>query len=147
MSIDNIFSLLTAVGFGGFLGSILTAYFQSRFEQQKQIKEQEHELKQRRYGAILILLLTKLDPKTGLAKTRAIRPDLQTLADVEKEIETEFLHSVLFASDDVIRALAEFIKNPKHASYVKVAIAMRKDLWGKKTSINEEVAELIKDKT
>ena len=147
MSIETVISLLAALITALGLGSILGAFFQSRFEQQKQIKEQEHELKQRRYGAILILLLTKLDPKTGLAKTRAIRPDLQTLDDVEKEIETEFLHSVLFASDDVIRALAEFIQNPNHASYVKVAIAMRKDLWGKKTFINEEVAELIKDKT
>jgi hypothetical protein len=104
-------------------------------------------LKQRRYGAILILLLTKLDPKTGLAKTRVYRPDLKSLSDVEKEIEIEFLNGVLFASDDVIRALAEFIQNPNRSSYVKVAGAMRKDLWGKKTSINEEVMELIKDRT
>lgn len=143
MTIEVAISLLTAIG----LGSILGAFFQSRFEQQKQVKEQEHDLKHRRYSAILILLLTKLDPKKGLVKTRAIRPDLQNLADIEKEIETEFLNSILFASDDVIRALADFIQNPNHSSYIKVATAMRKDLWGKKTSINEEVVTIFKDKS
>ena len=147
MSIETVISLLiafiTALGFGGVLG----AFFQARFEQQKQVKEQEREMKQKRYGVILILLLTKLDPKTGLAKMRDHRPDLKSLPDVEKEIETEFLNGILFASDDVIRALAEFIQNPIRSSYVKVATAMRKDLWGKKTSINEDVMELIKDKT
>jgi hypothetical protein len=49
--LEIVVSLLTAVG----IGSILGAYFQSRFEHQKQVKEQEHELKQRRYGCILIL--------------------------------------------------------------------------------------------
>mgnify|MGYP001444918415 CR=1 FL=1 len=142
MTIEVAISLLTAIG----LGSILGAFFQSRFEQQKQIKEQEHDLKHRRYGAILILLLTKLDSKKGLAKVRAIRPDLQNLTDIEKEIETEFLNSILFASDDVIRALAEFIQNPNHSSYVKVAARMRKDLWGKKTSISEEVISIFKEK-
>jgi hypothetical protein len=142
MTIEIVISLLTAMG----LGSVLGAFFQSRFEQQKQMKEQEHELKRKRYGAILILLLTKLDPKKGLAKTRAIRPDLKNLADIEEEIEAEFLHSILFANDEVIRALAEFIQNPNHSSYVKAAAAMRRDLWGKKTSINDkEVIALIKD--
>lgn len=144
MSIENVISLLAAVGFGGALGTVLGAFFQSRFEQQKQVKSQEHDLKHKRYGVILILLLTKLDPETGLAKTRAIRPDLKNISDVEKEIEAEMLNSILFASDDVIRTLAKFIQNPNHSSYMKVAIAMRKDLWGKKTSINEEEITIIK---
>jgi len=143
MTIEVAISLLTAIG----LGSILGAFFQSRFEQQKQVKSQEHDLKHKRYSVILLLLLTKLDPTTGLAKTRAIRPDLKNVADVEKEIETELLNGILFASDDVIRTLAKFVQNPNHSSYVKVAIAMRKDLWGKKTSIDENVIELAKNKS
>ena len=140
MTIEIAVSLLTAIG----LGSILGAFFQSRFEQQKQIKEQEHELKHRRYGAILILLLTKLDPKNGLNKIHAFRPDLKNLIDVEKEIEVELLNSVLFANDGVIRALAEFIKNPNRSSYITVATTMRKDLWGKTTSITDDVIRLIR---
>ena len=111
MSLETIITLITALIAALGIGSILGAFFQSRFEQQKQVKQQEHELKQRRYGAILILLLTKLNPKTGLTKTRAIRPDLQTVSDVANEIETEFLNSFLFASDEVIGALANFIKS------------------------------------
>ena len=139
MSLEIAISLLTAIG----IGSILGAFFQSRFEHQKQIREQEHELKHRRYGAILILMLTKLDPKTGLPHTRAFRPDLKDLSDVDKEIETELLNGVLFASDGVIRAMAEFIRNPGYLAYIRTAVAMRKDLWGRKTSVDEQVLSVI----
>ena len=139
LSPEIVASLITAIGIGGILG----AYFQSRFERQKQVQEQEHELKRRRYGCILILMLTKLDPKTGLPHTREIRPDLNDLADVEKEIEIELLNGVLFASDGVILSMAEFVRNPSYPSYIKTAVAMRKDLWGKKTSVDEHILDVI----
>jgi hypothetical protein len=138
-SIEVVVSLLTAVGIGGILG----AFFRSRFEQQKQVREKERELKRKRYGAILILMLTKLDPKDGLPKTRNIRLDLKNLEDVEKELEMELLHGVLFASDDVIKAMAEFTRRPTHAAYIKSVTAMRKDLWSKKTSVDAGILDLL----
>jgi Flp pilus assembly protein TadB len=134
------FSLIGALGLGG----ILVALFQTIFEHKKQVEEHEHELKSRRYGAILILMLTKLDPKTGMPKIRTIRPDLKNLEDVEREIETELLNGVLFASDGVIKSLAEFVRLPSYATYIKTAVAMRRDLWGKKTSIDENILEVIR---
>lgn len=139
-SLEVLISLLTAIG----LGSIIGAFFQSRFEHRKQIREQEHELKRRRYGAILILMLTKLDPKTGLPHTRELRPDLQTIVDIEKELETELLNGFLFASDDVIKSMAEFIRTPSHSSYLKTVVSMRKDLWNRRTSINEQILTVLK---
>ena len=97
MSIEAVLSLFAAVaavvaalGIGGISG----AFFQSRFEQQKQVREQEHELKRRRYGAILIIMLTKLDPATGLPHLKSIRPDLKNITDIEKEIEVELLNGL-----------------------------------------------------
>lgn len=139
-SLQIIVSLLVAIGIGGILG----AYFQSLFQHQKEIKEHEHELKRRRYGCILILMLTKLDHKTGLPHIREIRPDLQDLNDIEKEIEVELLNGVLFASDDVIKSMSEFIRNPSYSSYIKTATSMRNDLWGKKTSVNEQILNIFK---
>ncbi|MCB4791635.1 MAG: hypothetical protein LHV68_07080 [Elusimicrobia bacterium] len=49
------------------------------------------------------------------------------------------LHSILFADDAVIKAMAEFVKKPSHTSYIKTVSAMRKDLWGKKTEIDEDI--------
>ena len=129
-----IIPLLTALGLGGIFG----AYFQSRFQHQKEVKEDIHQLKRKRYGAILIQMITTLDPER-LSKTQAFRPDLTDIEDLKEEIKTEMLNSVLFANDEVIKAMAEFIQTPNHSSYIKTASAMRKDLWNKKTKIGEDV--------
>ena len=129
-----IIPLLTALGLGGIFG----AYFQSRFQHQKEVKEDIHQLKRKRYGAILIQMITTLDPER-LSKTQAFRPDLTDIEDLKEEVKTEMLNSVLFANDEVIKAMAEFIQTPNHSSYIKTASAMRKDLWNKKTKIGEDV--------
>jgi len=49
------------------------------------------------------------------------------------------LNSILFASDDVIKAMAEFVINPTHISFIKTASAMRKDLWGVNSKISDEI--------
>lgn len=129
-----MFALMAALGVGGIFG----VYFQSLFHQQSQLKEKEHELKSRRYKTILILMLTKLDPENGLQKIAEFRDDLKTVSDVERELETELLNSVLFANDAVIRSLADFSRSPVKENYIRATVAMRKDLWNKQTRIKEE---------
>jgi len=130
-----IIALLTAIGLGGIFG----AYFQSRFQHQKEVEEDIHQLKRKRYGSILIQMLTILDPERGIAKAQQFRDDLKNVEDFKEEVKTEMLHSILFANDEVIRAMAEFVKNLDYASYLKTVSAMRKDLWGKNTVIGEDI--------
>lgn len=132
-SVQIIIILITALG-GGFFG----AYFQSRFQHQKELKTDIHELKRARYGAILIQMLTVLDPERGLSKVKKFRPDFESVEDVKEELNTEMLNAILFANDEVIKSMAEFSKNPKHETYIKSAAAMRRDLWGTKTDIDEK---------
>ncbi len=134
MSIEVAISLLATIGLGGILG----AYFQSRFQHQKEVKEDIHQLKRERYGAILIQMLTILDPE-HLHKTQRFRPDLKNIDDVKVEVRTEMLNSIVFASDEVIKAMSGFVKSPSDATYIKAASAMRKDLWGKDTKIGEDI--------
>lgn len=141
-TLQIIVPLLTVFGIGGILG----AYFQSIFQHRKQVREKEHELKILRYKCILILMLTQLDPKTGLLHIHELRPDLQDLDDIKKELEVELLNGVLFASDEVMKSLGEFIHNPSYSSYIKTAASMRKDLWGKKTVIDENFLSTIFEK-
>jgi len=70
------------------------------------------------------------------------RPDLKSIADVKNEVETGWYNFLLFASDDVIRALKEFVQKPDNLTYAKTVIAMRKDLWNKKTSLKAEEINL-----
>ena len=133
-SIQVILILLTALG-GGFFG----AYFQSHFQHKREMQTDIHELKRKRYGAILIQILTVLDPKRGLSKVKEFRPDFENLEDVKEELKTEMLNAILFANDEVIKSMSEFTKNYTYENYIKSAAAMRKDLWGKATAIDEKV--------
>lgn len=71
-----------------------------------------------------------------------IRPDLQNLDDWKNEVRAEWFNLLLFASDDVIKTLKEFIQTPNNATYAKTVIAMRKDLWSKKTTLTPEEINL-----
>jgi hypothetical protein len=133
-AVSVIVSMLTALGVSG----LLVAFFQHRFEHQKQIRGLEHDLKEKRYKAINVLMLTLLDPE-DMRQVYEHRPDLRNIDDVVKELRTEMLNGILFASDDVIRSLGEFIAQPAHDRYIKTAVSMRKDLWGRGTSVGGEV--------
>lgn len=42
----------------------------------------------------------------------------------------------LFSSEDVLRKLKKFIDEPSQETFAIATVAMRKDLWGLKTSRN-----------
>jgi hypothetical protein len=137
--VSTIISLVAALGIGGLGGAFVNSYL----EHKKLLNQQEHELKRKRYLCTLILMLTKLDPVSGLRHLQDHRPDLRDLKDVDAEIRTELLNAMLFASDDVITEMAAFIGNPGHTAYVKTVTAMRRDLWNKKTTIDETALQAV----
>ncbi len=81
--------------------------------------------------------------KHGTRFTRKHRQDLNTIEDFVDELKTELLHGIIFANDQVITTISEFIKKKDYNSYIKAVIAKRKDLWGKKTKITEEILKDI----
>lgn len=133
--LSTIAALITALG----AGSVIGAFVQSRLDRQKHLNEQEHELKRKRYLCILILMLSKLEPATGIAQLTLRRPDLKNLDDLDAELRMELFNAVLFASDDVMTAMAEFVAAGGYPAYIRTAAAMRRDLWNKKTAIDEAV--------
>jgi len=139
LSLESIISVVSAIGIGGIAG----AYLQLHFQHQKEIKEDIHQLKRQRYGAILIQMLTILDPSHGLSKTQQFRPDLKNIEDFKEEVKIEMLNGVLYASDEVVKAMAEFINNPSYPLYIKTAAAMRKDLWNRRTKIGEDILQVF----
>ncbi len=45
---------------------------------------------------------------------------------------------MLYAKDNVLISLKNFVENPGDKNYIKTALEMRKDLYGSKTKINLE---------
>lgn len=138
-SLTVLVSLLTAIGAGGVAGSIA----QYLADRRKQVQAHHFESKQRRYGAIIILMIARIGPEEDFPKLTRIRPDLQDLDDVIREMDVELLNSFLFASDSVIENLAEFNKSPSRRSLLAVAAAMRSDLYGRSNKVRQSSFEDI----
>ncbi len=137
-STTNLFlSLITALGFGGVLGALV----QTKLQQRNQVAQHEHALKQKRYLCIVGLMLAKLRPQINLPKIQKIRPDLKDDWDIDDELEAELLNAYVYASDAVICALSDFIQKPEKPTFVFATSAMRKHLWGRKTSVGRDLLE------
>lgn len=143
MTPSEVIALLAAVGVGGVLTAVTTAYLQPKFQHKKEIEKQEHEIKFTRYKAISIQMLTVLTPD-NLHKTQTFRPDLKNIEDVKEEINTEIINSFMFASDGVINTLSVFIKEPNYVRYIEALNQMRIDLWGKnKVKLSKNILRFL----
>ena len=140
-TITTVGGVLTALGVGGAVG----AFLQHRLQTRRELGEREHELKQRRYLCILILMLATLKPEGGIVKVHRIRPDLPDLEAVEDELRTELMNAAVFASNDVLVRLAMFLKAPNHLAFADAVSAMRRDLWGRRHRLTPELIEALKE--
>ena len=134
---EIVISVLGVVG----TASIITACLTYVFDKRKKIAFRMQRFKEMRYKAMILHMKVLLKPD-DLKYMQIRRPDLRNMEDVKNEVETELFNCLLFASDDVIKSLKEFIQTPNNVSYVKTAFAMRKDCWNIKTSLKAEEINL-----
>ena len=137
--VGTVAAVLAAMGIGGVLGALV----QHRLESRRRIGEREHELKERRYLCILMLMLAKLRPRIGIEKIRHWRPDLHHLDALDEELEAELFNAVVFASKDVLRKLGKFLNEPHHRGFAEVADAMRADLWGRRQRLDDDLSDML----
>jgi len=137
MAYEEILAILGALGVGTLIATSLTYIFEKR----KQIRFSEQTEKEKRYKAMVLHMKVLLKPD-DLKYMKLHRPDLKNMEDVKNEVETEWFNCLLFASDDVLRELKDFILKPNNTTYARTVIAMRKDLCNKKTTLKPEEINL-----
>jgi len=125
-TVGSIATLLASAGLGGVVG----AFFRSRFEHQSLINKAEHELKQKRYSCILLLMLAYLNPDSWMHQVSKVRPDIVSSDDVLGELRAEVLNGMVYANQDVLLQISIFLSNPSPERYVDAVLSVRKDLWG-----------------
>lgn len=130
-NLQTILPILTSFGFGGLITILIKSYLDNRR------KKFEHEFnqKEKRYKAIMIQMWASINPDTELEHLQRFRPDVTSKEMLFRELELELYNGVLYASDDVLKQLRKFISKRDYQSYLNVALAMRKDLYGKKSKI------------
>lgn len=137
MNIETILSILSLLGIGGIIG----AYVKNLLGKRKELDFKLNELNEDKFRSILVFMSILLRPEN---RKHFIVDDkyLQNLSeeDLKKhclmKIEEYYYHSMLYASDNVIRAIKQFIQKPNRENYVKVAKFMRVDLWNKKSKLS-----------
>jgi hypothetical protein len=82
-------------------------------------------------------MIARIGPVDDFPKLARIRPDLQDLDDIIRELDVELLNSFLFASKSVIESLVRFNKYPSRQSLLAVAAAMRSDLYGRPNNVSD----------
>jgi hypothetical protein len=128
--IKEIITILSLLGLGGIVG----AFFNSVWERNKAISLQKQEYKEARYKAIILLMYGFLEYKDESDFLIIHRPDLNSKEKLFLELKTEWNNMILYASDEVLLKSHTFLNKSSHENYKKLAIEMRKDLWGGKIS-------------
>lgn len=132
MNFENIFTILTPLFIGGFI----VHYVHILWERKSSQLLKKQEFKETRYKCIIMLMLSLLDFEKNKQMLHLHgRQYINNKEDLTYELKLELNNMILYASDEVLETTNNFIQNPSQRNFYKVALGMRKDLWGGKISM------------
>ena len=128
-----IISFLGIVGIGGIITALVN--------KSKEIEFNKLEQKQKRYKCTLIFMHAYFEPQ-NLKPLSMRHPDINNLEDLKQALKSEYHEMLLYASKGVIFAVKKFIEEPNKEFFLASVLAMRKDLWTKKSDFDIEEVSL-----
>jgi len=131
MTTNEIIQGIGLIGIGGLLKSIIDFFIDNR----KRRTETQHEFKEKRYKAILLLLYALVYYEKDQDQVKKHRPDIKSKDDLINEIRAEWTNMILYASDSVITTMKVFLHEPNVSNFSKTLLTMRKDLYGLRTNL------------
>lgn len=130
MTVETALSAVGLLGLGGLLGTYLQLIWQRR----NSVLLQQQEFKDTRFKCIIMLMYTVLDFEKRGRGLEQFGRNFRSREEVLDELKAEWHNAILFASEDALQSIHGFIRDPSVASFKRAALAMRKDLWGGKSS-------------
>lgn len=130
-------TLITAI-----IGGVVATYLKSLLDKKKELDISLNKITEDKYRSLLVFMACALDINKKRYFSLVEQTKNETSEDYMNQIKEYYYHSILYSSDDVIEKLKAFIESPSKNNYVKVAQAMRKDLWGRKTKLSFDEIEL-----
>ncbi len=129
--------ILTAIGLVGF-GGLLKSSFDFLIASRKAKQDSKHTLKEMRYKTIILLCYALVYYDREGTVIIITRPDIASIERLRNEVHAEFINMSLFGSDKVILKMKKFILDQTSQRLSELAIAMRKDLYGIKTTLSTD---------
>ncbi|WP_026705776.1 hypothetical protein [Flavobacterium soli] len=121
---------LVSAGIGGY-----TSYF---FASKSKKSDAKQVTKETRYKAIILMCYALVNYEKEKTMLVINRPDINSIERLKNEIHVEFINMSLYASDNVIISMKHFLIKQDTETLNTLAIAMRKDLYGIRTSLNSK---------
>jgi len=122
--ITLVIGLISGLGIGSGVTSLIQYFLNKK---QISLESQRKDL-EARYRVIILLMYAVIDFKRNKTSLHKHRPDLKSVNAILDELKAECHNMLLFASEETIKNLHIFIKNPNNLNFQKTAIFMRKDL-------------------
>lgn len=135
MDSQNILGALSLLGIGTAVGTAIGSFFSKRWELSNTVKLQQQDFKSERYRVIILLMYSALDFEREKVKLKKHGRDYDAIDELLEELKAEWHYMILFASDQALKRTKAFIQLPNYQNFCNAATALRKDLWGSKTSI------------
>ena len=126
MTFENALTALGLLGVGGVVGT----YLRILWERKKEAQLHKQDFKETRYKCVILLMYATLDFDKHGPLLRQHGRNFDDFDALHDELLTEWHNMILFASEDVLVKVHEFINTPSIESFRRSALAMRADLWG-----------------
>ncbi len=133
ITLESVIGVLSSFS----IGVIVSNWIQSWLDKRKELFQKRHSYKEARYHVVVNLLCIMIDfDKSKKLLLNHGRNDINSLEQLRDELYLEWHNMVLYANDEVLLSMKEFIDNPTDKTFWKVGLAMRKDLYQFKTSLS-----------
>lgn len=130
--IGTVPSIIALLGLGGILGGYITF----RLNKSKELEFKRREQKEKRYKSALLFMNAYLWPENmKYLNTSVAILEHANAKDVTESLKAEFYDMALYASREVIVAVNKFINHPSENTFNAALLAMRHDLWSKKSNV------------
>lgn len=134
---ESVINIAVMLGVGGVLGSYITHLLGKKAE----LDRASRDFRENKYRSSLVWMRCVIAPER-IEHFNIEGPIIQgssTSEDIKKyaceRLEEFYYNSLLYAPDAVNIAFKTFADCPSENLFVELAIAMRKDLWGKKSNL------------
>jgi len=137
ISFSQIISLITALGIGSGIGIVI----KSILDRNSELKFKLKTINEEKYRTILIYMSIVINPqnKSHFILNDNILYSLKSDKDIYdyslSKLNEYYYQSLLYATDDVMRAFKLFLSDCSRENYILSAQKMRQDLWNNKTDL------------
>lgn len=128
MKPENWITLAIGLVAGLGIGTAITAWIQHILKSKEESRQSQRKDLEARYRVIVLLMYAVVDFESNKATLRINRPDLKAKEDVLGDLKAEWYNMMLFASQNTLDRLQDFITAPDLNNLVATAQSMRVDL-------------------